>query len=49
MTPTVFRDGPEVELVTQTGLANHVIGDAQQLVEDHLQEIIDAWNKHFAG
>jgi hypothetical protein len=24
---------PEVELATQTGLANHVIGDAQQLVE----------------
>jgi len=38
---------PEVELAAQTGLAKHVIGEAQQLVEDHLQEIIDAWNKHF--
>ena len=38
---------PEVELATQTGLAKHVIGAAQQLVEDHLQEIIDAWDKHF--
>jgi hypothetical protein len=27
---------PEVELATQTGLAKHVIGEAQQLVEDHL-------------
>jgi hypothetical protein len=27
---------PEVELATQTGLATHVIGEAQQLVEDHL-------------
>jgi len=44
-----FWLNPEVELATQTGLANHVIEDAQQLVEDHLQEIIDAWNKHFAG
>ena len=40
---------PEVELVTQIGLAKHVIGEAQQLVEDHLQEIIDAWNQHFPG
>ena len=23
------------------------VGEAQQLVEDHLQEIIDAWDKHF--
>ena len=38
---------PEVELATQTGLAKHVVGEAQQLVEDHLQEIIDAWNKNF--
>jgi hypothetical protein len=35
---------PEVELATQTGLAKHVVGEAQQL-----QEIIDAWNKHFPG
>lgn len=40
---------PEVELAAQTGLAKHVIGEAQQLVEDHLQEIINAWNKHFPG
>lgn len=39
----------EVELATQTGLAKHVIGEAQQLVEDHRQEIIDAWHKHFPG
>ena len=40
---------PEVELATQTGLAKHVIGEAQQLAEDHLKEIIDAWNQHFPG
>ena len=38
---------PEVELATQTGLAKYVVGEAQQLVEDPLQEIIDAWDKHF--
>jgi hypothetical protein len=40
---------PDVELATQTGLAKHLIGVAQQLVEDHLQEIVDAWNEHFPG
>ena len=40
---------PEGEPATQTGLAKHVIGEAQQLVEDHRQEIIDAWNKYFPG
>ena len=40
---------PDGELATQTGLAKHLIGEAQQLVEDHLQEIVDAWNKHFPG
>jgi hypothetical protein len=40
---------PDVELATQTGLAVHVVNEAKQLVEEHLQEIIDAWNKHFSG
>jgi hypothetical protein len=44
-----FWLNPEVELATQTGLAKHVISEAQHLVEKHLQEIVDAWNKHFSG
>ena len=40
---------PEVELATQTGLAGPVVNEAKQLVEDHLQEIIDAWNTYFPG
>jgi hypothetical protein len=44
-----FWLNPEVELAAQTGLEKHVIGEAQQLVEDHRQEIIDAWNEHFPG
>ena len=39
---------PAVELAAQTGLAAHLIHEARQLVENHLQEIIDAWNKHFS-
>ena len=40
---------PAVELATQAGLPDHLVGEAKQLVEEHLQEIIDAWNKHFPG
>ena len=44
-----FWLSPEVELAKQTGLADHVVSEAMQLVTDHLQEIVDAWNKHFGG
>jgi len=40
---------PEVELASQTGIAKHVVAEAQKLVEDHLQEIVDAWNEHFSS
>ncbi len=40
---------PVVELATQTGLSSHVVNEAQHLVEDHLKEIVDAWNEHFGG
>ena len=40
---------PEVELASQTGIAKHVVTAAQKLVEDHLQEIVDAWNEHFSS
>jgi hypothetical protein len=33
---------PAVELATQAGLPDHLVGEAKQLVEEHLQEIIDA-------
>jgi len=44
-----FWLSPAVELAKQTGLADHVVSEARQLVTDHLQEIVDAWNKHFGG
>ena len=44
-----FWRQPEVQLATQTGLAAQVVNEAQRLVEEHLQEIVDAWNKHFPG
>jgi hypothetical protein len=44
-----FWLAPVVELATQTGLSTHVVNEAQHLVEDHLEEIVDAWNEHFGG
>jgi hypothetical protein len=44
-----FWLSPAVELAKQTGLADHVVSEARQLVTDHLEEIVDAWNKHFGG
>ena len=39
---TKFWLKPAVELATQAGLPDHLVGEAKQLVEEHLQEIIDA-------
>lgn len=44
-----FRLSPAVELASQTGLAPHVISEAKKRVEDHRQEIIDAWHQNFSG
>ena len=38
---------PDVQFASQTGLASHVLNEAKQLVEDHLEEIADAWHRHF--
>ena len=38
---------PELELATQTGLAKHVVNEARRLLEDHIEEIVNAWHKHF--
>ena len=40
---------PRIELATTTGLAKHVVNEAQLLAEEHFQEIGDAWNEHFSS
>jgi hypothetical protein len=40
---------PAVELATRAELSDHVVNEAKHLVKEHLQEIVDAWNKHFPG
>jgi hypothetical protein len=42
-----FWLAPCVELATQTGLSAHQLADAERVVKLHLQEICDAWSKHF--
>lgn len=40
---------PSVMLATHTGLSKRELTDAERVVTRHLQEIIDAWHKHFGG
>jgi hypothetical protein len=40
---------PAVELATRAGLSDHVVNEPKHLVEEHLQEIVDAWTKHVPG
>jgi hypothetical protein len=42
-----FWLSPTVELATRAGLAPHTVSEARALVEDHWQEIVDAWRRHF--
>lgn len=40
---------PAVHLATSTGLTLRQVTEAQGVVEAHLQEIEDAWHRHFGG
>ncbi|MEZ5464974.1 MAG: DUF4160 domain-containing protein [Lysobacteraceae bacterium] len=38
---------PEVTLATSMGLSASQLREAQRIVASHLQEIEDAWHRHF--
>lgn len=38
---------PAVAVATSTGLAPRQLRDAQDVVEAHIEEIRNAWNRHF--
>lgn len=40
---------PEVALANPTGLSRVQLREAQTVVEMHLKEIKDAWNRHFGS
>lgn len=40
---------PHVHLATKLGLSPAQLRQAQVIVEAHLQEIHDAWHRHFAS
>ena len=44
-----FWLAPEVTLATYTGLARSQQREAQAVVQAHIQEIEDAWNRHFSS
>jgi len=40
---------PSVALATSVSLSETQIREAQLIVEEHLQEILDAWHRHFGS
>lgn len=40
---------PRIELAQHTGLSRREISEAQQLVEEHEDDIRRAWRQHFPG
>ena len=44
-----FWTDPGVELAANFGLKPRQVAEVQKLIEDHINEIRDAWTKHFAS
>jgi hypothetical protein len=44
-----FWIDPTVELANNYGLKPRLVAKAQRLVEEHVDEIRDAWARHFPG
>jgi hypothetical protein len=40
---------PEIELAMQHDLPPHRLGEIRRLVEEHQDEIKDAWRQHIGG
>jgi hypothetical protein len=40
---------PTVALATSVGMSERQLREAHALVEKHLEEIQDAWNRHFSS
>lgn len=40
---------PSIELAQSAGLSRREIGEALQLVQEHENDIRNAWRKHFPG
>ena len=40
---------PEISLARSYGLADHQVNRVLKMVQEHEQEIRDAWNQHFGS
>jgi ribosomal protein L16/L10AE len=40
---------PGVAMANHIGLSTHELAEAERVVHRHMQEIADAWNKHFGS
>jgi Domain of unknown function (DUF4160) len=44
-----FWIDPEIQLANNYGLADHELTTIKRLIEEHVDEIREAWNRHFGG
>ena len=44
-----FWIAPLVSIATSTGLSRRQLREAQDVVEAHIEEILNAWKRHFGG
>jgi hypothetical protein len=44
-----FRLTPSIHLAVNVGLTQMQVRQAQTIVEAHIEEIKDAWHRHFGG
>jgi len=40
---------PRIKVASGTGLSPQQIKEAERIVRAHLEEIVDAWHRHFGG
>ena len=40
---------PDIELAMQRGLAKHRLNEIKKIIEDHRDELTDAWREHLGS
>jgi len=44
-----FGWSPELNLLTTTNLSRKQLRDIEAIINEHYQEIVDAWRRHFGN
>ena len=44
-----FRLEPSIELAQHSGLSRRELGEAERLIQEHENDLRNAWRRHFSG